>query len=114
MQKNKKLSLCHLNWSLIHQNRLKKHFSEVDVRECVEMINLRSFWNQSWLHTVTNQKYLRQLWPAGLFSDITLIVGETSFQVHRAILAVRSDYFKALFTHTKESTIQFKKLMHIL
>lgn len=54
---------------------------------------------------------LRSLWPSGLFSDLTLKLGQKSFTVHRAILAVVSPYFKALFTHhPNESIIELKEV----
>lgn len=53
---------------------------------------------------------LQQLWPSGLFSDVTLKVGDESFRVHRAILAVSSPYFKALFTYQPEPVIKLEEL----
>lgn len=38
---------------------------------------------------------------AGKFSDTTVIVGQQEFPVHRAILAVRSPVFAAMFEHTE-------------
>ena len=43
------------------------------------------------------------IWPSGLFSDLTLVVGGQRFDVHRAILASVSPYFLALFTQMKEA-----------
>ncbi|KAK4475380.1 hypothetical protein MN116_002441 [Schistosoma mekongi] len=40
---------------------------------------------------------ISQLYRNEAFSDVTLIVQNTHFPAHRAILAARSDYFRALF-----------------
>lgn len=84
----------------------------------------RKFWNMCWrnskwshrstlLHQLPHNN-LRQLWPSGLFSDVTLKVEDSLFKVHRAILAARSDYFKALFTHSNENTIELQTVSAVL
>ncbi|CAH8874733.1 unnamed protein product [Trichobilharzia szidati] len=40
---------------------------------------------------------IAQLYRNELFSDVTLVVQNTHFPAHKAILAARSDYFRALF-----------------
>jgi hypothetical protein len=39
------------------------------------------------------QNFFRELWPSGLFSDLTLEVAGTSFPLHREVLWVLSPYF---------------------
>lgn len=57
------------------------------------------------LCTETVDKSLLKMLETGDHSDVTLIVAEKEFKVHRNILASRSDFFKGMFTnHFKESS----------
>jgi hypothetical protein len=37
-------------------------------------------------------------WREGVFCDAEVVAGDTTFQVHRCVLGMNSDYYKALFT----------------
>lgn len=54
-----------------------------------------------------------QLWPSGIFSDITLYVGNREFKVHRSVLSSVSPYFTHLFTKMRESNESTIKLISI-
>ena len=58
---------------------------------------------------------LGKLLEEGLFSDITLIVGDQRFPVHKALLASRSPVFAGMFRHiemeeNKQGIVQIKDL----
>ena len=44
-----------------------------------------------------------RFWPSGLFSDLTLRVGNRDFRVHRLLLAAVSDYFYSLLTNFRQA-----------
>lgn len=54
--------------------------------------------------TINASPLLQEMWPSSFLSDVTLLIQDHSFPVHRAVLALSSSYFKALFTHMKEAT----------
>lgn len=58
---------------------------------------------------------LGKLLEEGLFSDITLMVGDQRFPVHKALLASRSPVFAGMFRHiemeeSKQGVVQIKDL----
>ena len=46
----------------------------------------------------------KDIWPSGLFSDITLVVDGTEYHVHKIILSTFSPYFMCLFTKMREAS----------
>jgi hypothetical protein len=52
----------------------------------------------------TEVNSLYGLYKSGFYADTTITVGDTSFRVHRKVLAARSEYFRALLQgHMAES-----------
>lgn len=51
----------------------------------------------------SHSNMFNHLWPSGLFSDVTLRVGNRDFKVHRAVLTAVSPYFMNLFTRMREA-----------
>lgn len=49
-------------------------------------------------HGADTLSKLRSQREAGLFCDITLRTGSSSYQAHRAVLAAVSDHFQEIFT----------------
>lgn len=63
----------------------------------------------------------RSLWPSGRFSDFTIIVGSTRFQVHKLVLGMQSSVFERVFENkTTEMEIRnfsesaVENLLHFL
>ena len=50
-------------------------------------------------HVSFSQDIGTKMLKDGIYSDVTLIVGEKNFKVHKHILSLQSDVFKAMFSH---------------
>jgi hypothetical protein len=63
---------------------------------------------------ICTDKSVAGLLTSGMYSDITLSVGTTQYKVHRAILAERSGYFKAMFNggmlEAKQDVVVLKEM----
>ncbi|XP_078671376.1 ectoderm-neural cortex protein 1-like [Branchiostoma floridae x Branchiostoma belcheri] len=76
---------------------------------------------QNRFHGEIGFEHLNRQRHTGEYTDIVLKVGEEAFPCHRAVLAWNS-YFKVMFAHTKEDTVQlegvsvhvFNKLLNYL
>ena len=54
-------------------------------------------------HFQSDLDYLKMFYNSSVFSDLTLIVDDEKFAVHKAILCARSNVFSAMFSgHYKE------------
>ena len=80
-----------------------------DLGKDYDLIHLYRYWKQRVELMKVEFSYqfersiLQKMWPSELLSDVMLIVEEQEFKVHRAVLALSSPYFTALFTRMKES-----------
>lgn len=131
---------CGMTTRIAHPLRPIYTDSTVTLRDCditptYDLSYLYNYWNQrrtptiqvisEFSYQIPGTECLNGLWPSSLHSDITIVVGTEQFKVHKAILALTSDYFSELFQamapdrpnkiiiHSKDSVI-FRKITDLI